>query len=39
VLFAALFGTKLLGESFGRTRVVAAVLLVAGLVLVQLRID
>ncbi len=38
VLFAALLGTRLLGESFGRTRVVAAMLLVAGLVLVQLRI-
>lgn len=38
VLFAALIGTRLLGESFGRTRVVAAVLLVVGLVLVQLRL-
>jgi drug/metabolite transporter (DMT)-like permease len=37
VLFAALIGTRLLGESLGRTRVLAAMLLVAGLVLVQLR--
>ncbi len=37
VLFAALIGTRLLGESFGRTRVLAAILLVFGLVLVQLQ--
>jgi drug/metabolite transporter (DMT)-like permease len=37
VLFAALIGAFLLGESFGRTRVLAAVVLVIGLVLVQLR--
>ena len=37
VLFAALLGTTLLGESFGRVRAVAALVLVVGLVLVQLR--
>lgn len=38
VLFAALLGTRLLGESFGRIRIMAAITLVAGLVLVQLRV-
>lgn len=37
VLFAALFGSWLLGDAFGRVRVLAALLLVVGLVLVQLR--
>lgn len=37
VLFAALMGTRLLGESFGLRRVVSAALLVVGLVLVQIR--
>jgi len=37
VLFAALIGTRLLGEPFGLTRVLAAMSLVAGLILVQLR--
>lgn len=37
VLFAAILGTRLLGESFGRRRVVSALLLVVGLFLVQLR--
>jgi drug/metabolite transporter (DMT)-like permease len=36
VLFAALLGTRLLHEPFGRRRLAAAALLVAGLVLVQL---
>ena len=35
VLFAAILGTRLLGEPFGRRRVVAAVALVTGLVLVH----
>lgn len=39
VLFAALFGSRLLGESFGRRRVVSAFVLVLGLVLVQLRLS
>lgn len=38
VLFAALIGTRLLGERFGRVRVGAAACLVVGLVLIQLRI-
>ena len=37
VLFAALIGAFVLGERFGRPRVLAAALLVVGLVLVQLR--
>jgi drug/metabolite transporter (DMT)-like permease len=37
VLFAAILGTRLLGESFGRRRVVSALLLAVGLVLVQIR--
>jgi len=37
VLFAAILGSRLLGESFGRRRIWSAVVLVAGLVLVQLR--
>ena len=37
VLFAALIGTRLLGESFGRRRVIAAAMLVVGLILIQLR--
>ncbi len=37
VLFAAILGTRLLGESFGRRRVVSAFVLVAGLILVQIR--
>ncbi len=37
VLFAALFGTKLLGEPLGRQRVVSAFVLVVGLVLIQIR--
>jgi drug/metabolite transporter (DMT)-like permease len=36
VLFASLMGTFLLGESFGRLRVVAAGVIVAGLVLMNL---
>jgi drug/metabolite transporter (DMT)-like permease len=35
VLFASLMGTFLLGESFGRLRLVAALLIVAGLVLMN----
>lgn len=35
VLFAALIGTRMLGEPFGRRRVVASALLVLGLILVQ----
>jgi len=35
VLFAAIIGTRLLGEPFGGRRVVAALMLVIGLVLVQ----
>lgn len=35
VVFAALMGTMLLGESFGRRRIVAALVLAAGLVLMQ----
>ena len=35
VLFAALLGTRVLGEPFGRRRVIAALLLVLGLVLIQ----
>ena len=37
VLFAAILGTRFLGESFGRRRVVSAFVLVAGLMLVQIR--
>jgi len=37
VLFAAILGTRFLGEPLGRRRVVSAVVLVAGLILVQLR--
>ena len=37
VLFAAIIGTGLLGESFGRRRIVSALLLVVGLFLVQVR--
>ena len=37
VLFAAILGTRLLGESLGRRRVVSAFVLVAGLILVQVR--
>jgi drug/metabolite transporter (DMT)-like permease len=37
VLFGAILGSRLLGEPFGRRRVMAASLLVVGLVLVQLR--
>ena len=36
VLFAALLGTRLLGEPFGRRRAIAALVLVVGLVLIQL---
>jgi drug/metabolite transporter (DMT)-like permease len=36
VLFAALIGTQMLGEPFGRRRLLAAVTLVVGLVLVQI---
>jgi drug/metabolite transporter (DMT)-like permease len=35
VLFAAILGTRVLGESFGRRRIVSALVLVVGLVLVQ----
>ncbi len=35
VLFAAILGTRLLGEPFGRRRTIAALALVVGLVLVQ----
>lgn len=37
VLFAAILGTRVLGEPFGRRRVVSALVLVVGLVLVQLE--
>lgn len=37
VLFAAILGTRLLGESLGRRRIVSACILVAGLILVQIR--
>ena len=37
VLFAALLGTRVLGDSFGRRRVVSALVLVVGLILVQVR--
>jgi drug/metabolite transporter (DMT)-like permease len=37
VLFAAVLGTRLLGEPFGRRRTLAASVLVVGLVLVQVR--
>ncbi len=37
VLFAAIIGTRLLGETLGRRRVVSACVLVVGLILVQLR--
>jgi drug/metabolite transporter (DMT)-like permease len=36
VLFAALLGTRLLGEPFGRRRAIAALVLVVGLVLIQM---
>ena len=36
VLFAALLGTRLLGEPFGRRRTIASFVLVAGLILIQL---
>ncbi len=38
VLFAALIGTFLLGESFGRRRVAAAVVMVAGLLLMNFKL-
>jgi len=37
VLFAAILGTRVLGESFGRRRIVSALVLVIGLVLIQMR--
>lgn len=37
VLFAAILGSRLLGESLGRRRIFSALVLVAGLLLVQLR--
>jgi drug/metabolite transporter (DMT)-like permease len=37
VLFAAILGTRVLGESFGRRRIISAIVLVIGLVMVQLR--
>jgi drug/metabolite transporter (DMT)-like permease len=37
VLFAAILGTRVLGDSFGRRRVVSALVLVVGLILVQVR--
>lgn len=37
VLFAAIIGTRFLGESLGRRRVVSACVLVVGLILVQIR--
>ena len=37
VLFAAFFGTRLLGEPLGRQRVLSAFFLVVGLVLIQIR--
>jgi drug/metabolite transporter (DMT)-like permease len=37
VLFAAILGTRVLGDSFGRRRVVSALVLVLGLILVQVR--
>jgi len=37
VLFAAVIGTRFLGESFGRRRIVSAIVLVIGLIMVQLR--
>jgi len=36
VLFAALLGTRLLGEPFGRRRTIASFMLVVGLILIQL---
>jgi drug/metabolite transporter (DMT)-like permease len=36
VVFAAFIGTRYLGEGFGRRRIVAAVLVAAGIVLIQL---
>jgi drug/metabolite transporter (DMT)-like permease len=36
VLFAAILGTRVLGESFGRRRVVSALVLVVGLILIQM---
>ena len=38
VLFATVIGTKLLGEQFGAKRVAAAGMIVAGLVLMNLRL-
>ena len=35
VVFAALLGTRILGEGFGRRRLIAAIILAAGLVLMQ----
>lgn len=37
VLFAAILGTRLLGESLGRRRVISAFVLALGLILVQIR--
>lgn len=37
VLFAAIFGSVFLGESFGRRRILSALVLVVGLVMVQLQ--
>ena len=37
VLFAAILGARVLGESFGRRRIISAMVLVVGLVLVQLQ--
>ncbi len=37
VLFAAILGTRMLGESFGRRRIVSALVLVVGLILIQVR--
>ncbi|MFP6655384.1 MAG: DMT family transporter [Myxococcota bacterium] len=37
VLFAAIFGSVFLGESFGRRRILSAMVLVIGLIMVQVR--
>ena len=37
VLFAAILGTRVLGESFGRRRIISAIVLVVGLVMVQMQ--
>jgi drug/metabolite transporter (DMT)-like permease len=37
VLFAAILGTRVLGESFGRRRILSALVLVFGLAMVQAR--